>query len=84
MTEEAFEEDSGYLGEIRLLSCSAEQSLDSVGMLISDMKTLLTVSNWMNESALLTQDKNLIRIAKDYYDSPSCCTSERTVRKREN
>jgi sugar-specific transcriptional regulator TrmB len=84
MTEETFEEDSGYLGEIRLLSCSAEQSLDSVGMLISDMKTLLTVSNWMNESALLTQDKNLIRIAKDYYDSPSCCTSERTVRKREN
>jgi len=50
-------------------------------MLISDMKTLLTVSNWMNESALLTQDKNLISIAKDYYDSPSCCTSERTIRK---
>jgi sugar-specific transcriptional regulator TrmB len=84
MTEETFEEDSGYHGEIRLLSCSAEQSLDSVGMLISDMKTLLTVSNWMNESALLTQDKNLIRIAKDYYDSPSCCTSEHTVRKQEN
>jgi sugar-specific transcriptional regulator TrmB len=81
MTEEAFEEDSGYLGEVRLLTCSAEQSLDSVGMLISDMKTLLTVSNWMEESALLTQDKNLIRIAKDYYDSPSCCTSERTIRK---
>jgi len=79
-TEEAFEENSGYLGEIRLLTCSAEQSLDSVGMLISDMKTLLTVSNWMEESALLTQDKNLIRIAKDYYDSPSCCTSERTVK----
>ena len=82
MTEEAFAEDSGYLGEIRLLTCSAEQSLDSVGMLISDMKTLLTVSNWMEESALLTQDKNLIRIAKGYYDSPSCCTSERTVRKQ--
>jgi hypothetical protein len=82
MSEEAFEEDLGYLGELRLLTCSAEQSsLDSVGMLISDMKTLLTVSNWMEESALLTQDKNLIRIAKDYFDSPSCCTSERTVRK---
>jgi sugar-specific transcriptional regulator TrmB len=81
MTQEVFEkEDSSYLGEIRLLRCS----VDSLGMLISDMKTLLTVSDWMDGAALLTQDQNLIRVAKDYYDSPSCCTTVRTSAKRES
>jgi sugar-specific transcriptional regulator TrmB len=81
MTQEVFEkEDSSYLGEIRLLRCS----VDSLGMLISDMKTLLTVSDWMDGAALLTQDQNLIRVAKDYYDSPSCCTTVRTSKKRES
>jgi sugar-specific transcriptional regulator TrmB len=79
MTQEVFEkEDSSYLGEIRLLRCS----VDSLGMLISDMKTLLTVSDWMDEAGLLTQDQNLIMVAKDYYDSPSCCASVRTNNKR--
>jgi len=63
-----------------LLRCS----VDSLGMLISDMKTLLTVSDWMDGAALLTQDQNLIRVAKDYYDSPSCCTTVRTSTKRES
>jgi len=81
MTQEVFEkEDSSYLGEIRLLRCS----VDSLGMLISDMKTLLTVSDWMDGAALLTQDQNLIRVAKDYYDSPSCCATVRTSAKRES
>jgi sugar-specific transcriptional regulator TrmB len=81
MTQEVFERgDSSYLGEIRLLRCS----VDSLGMLISDMKTLLTVSDWMGEAALLTQDKNLIRVTRDYYDSSSCCTSVRTGNKRES
>jgi sugar-specific transcriptional regulator TrmB len=81
MTQEVFEkEDSSRLGEIRLLRCS----VDSLGMLISDMKTLLTVSDWMDGAALLTQDQNLIRVAKDYYDSPSCCTTVRTSKKRES
>jgi len=72
MTQEVFEkEDCSDFGEIRLLRCS----VDSLGMLISDMKTLLTVSDWMDGAALLTQDQNLIRVTKDYYDSPSCCTS---------
>jgi len=84
MTCEVYEKEGAPdLGEIRLLRCSAEQSLDSLGMIISDMKTLLTVSDWMGEAALLTQDQNLIRVAKDYYDNPSCCTSVRTSRKRE-
>jgi len=85
MTQEVFEkEDISELGEIRLLSRSVEQSIDSLGMLISDMKTLLTVSDWMDEAAMLTQDQNLIRVAKDYFESPSCCTSVRTNRKRGN
>ena len=85
MTEEVFEKgDPSHLGEIRLLRCSVEQPVDSLGMLISDMKTLITVSDWMDEAALLTQDKNLIRVARDYYDNPSCCTNVRTSSKREN
>ena len=41
MTEEVFEKgDLSHLGEIRLLRCSVEQPVDSLGMLISDMKTL--------------------------------------------
>lgn len=75
MTQEVFEkEDCSNLGEIRLLCCSIEQSLSSLGMLISDMKTLLTVSDWGEETAMLTQDQNLIRVTRDYYDSPTCCT----------
>jgi sugar-specific transcriptional regulator TrmB len=83
MTEEVFDEEAcSDLGDVRLLRCSSEQSVDSLGMLISDMKTLLTVSDWMDEAALLTQDRNLIRIAKDYFDSPSCCTSVSTPARR--
>jgi sugar-specific transcriptional regulator TrmB len=82
MTQEVFEqEDSSYLGEIRLLCCAPEQSISSLGIIISDMKTLLTLTDWSDESALLTQDKNLIRIAKDYFDNPSCCTVVRTTKK---
>ena len=83
MTQEVFQkEDTSDLGEIRLMCCVAEQSLDSLGMIISDMKTLLTVSDWMGEAAMLTQDQNLVRIAKDYYDSPSCCTTVASIKRR--
>jgi len=72
MTQDVFETGSpSNLGEIRLLHCE----VDSLGMLISDMKTLLTVSNWTDGSALLTQDQNLITVTKDYFDNPSCCTT---------
>jgi sugar-specific transcriptional regulator TrmB len=74
MTQEVFKkEDCSNLGEIRLLCCSLEQSVSSLGMLISDMRTLLTVSDWGDETAMLTQDPNLIRVTRDYYDSPTCC-----------
>jgi sugar-specific transcriptional regulator TrmB len=76
VTQEVFEkEDSSNLGEIRLLSCSTEQSVDSLGMLITDMNTLLTLSDWFDEVAMLTQDQNLIRACRDYYDNPACCTN---------
>jgi sugar-specific transcriptional regulator TrmB len=83
LTQEVFEkEDASNLGDMRLLCCSPE-SIDTVGMIISDTKTLLTVSDWTEESALLTQDQNLIRVARDYYNSPSCCTGVRGIRKQE-
>jgi sugar-specific transcriptional regulator TrmB len=78
MTQEVFEKEKpSDLGEVRLLCCA----VDSLGLIISDMKTLLTVSDWMDGAALLTQDQNLIRVTKDYFDSPACCTkvhSEKT------
>ncbi len=81
LTQEVYKKEKAQdLGEIRLLCCS----VDSVGMLISDMKTLLTVSNWMDGAALLTQDQNLIRVSKDYFDNPACCTSVNKSRRQNN
>ncbi len=78
MTREVFEkEDTSNLGKIRLLCCSIGQSADSLGMLITDMSTLLTLSDWFDEVAMLTQDQNLIRVCRDYYDNPACCTNVR-------
>ncbi len=83
LTQEVYEnENASDLGDIRLLCCSPD-SVSTVGMIISDMKTLLTVSDWSEESALLTQDQNLIRIARNYYNSPSCCTDAPGARKRQ-
>jgi sugar-specific transcriptional regulator TrmB len=78
MTREVFEkEDSLNLGEIRLLYCLIGPSVESLGMLITDMSTLLTLSDWFDEVAMLTQDQNLIRVCRDYYDNPACCKSIR-------
>jgi len=62
--------DLSGLGDVRLLCCS-------VGMIISDMKTLLTLSDWADETASLTQDQNLIQVARNYYDNPRCCKNVR-------
>jgi sugar-specific transcriptional regulator TrmB len=62
-------EDFSDFDETRLLRCSIG------GMLISDMNTLLTLSDWFDEVATLTQDQNLIRVCRDYYDNPACCTN---------
>lgn len=69
MTEEMLKtEEFKGLGDVRQLCCP-------VTLLISDMKTLLTVSDWADESAMLSQDQNLIRVARDYYDNSMCYTS---------
>jgi sugar-specific transcriptional regulator TrmB len=59
-------EDVSNLGEIRSLCCP-------VGMLISDTKTLLTLSDWVEETAILTQDQNMIRVVRDSFDNPTYC-----------
>jgi len=61
-------EDLSDLGEVKLLCCV-------LGMLISDMKILLTLTSWTNEVAVMTQDQNLMRVCRDYYDNPACCTT---------
>lgn len=81
LTQEVYKkEDTSNFGQVRLLCCA----VDTLGMLISDMKTMVTVSDWMDGAALLTQDQNLIRVSKDYYDNPSCCTTIRPKQKRQN
>lgn len=64
--EVAKNEELSDLGEVKLLCCV-------LGMLISDMKTLLTLTNWTDEVAIMTQDQNLMRVCRDYYDNPLCC-----------
>ncbi len=69
MTEEMLKtEDFKGLGDVRQLCCP-------VTLLISDLKTLITVSDWVEESAMLSQDQNLIRVARDYYDNSLCYTN---------
>ena len=66
MTEEMLKtEDFKGLGDVRQLCCP-------VTLLISDLKTLITVSDWVEESAMLSQDQNLIRVAREYYDNSMC------------
>jgi len=68
-------EELPELGEVKLLCCV-------LGMIISDMKTLLTLTNWTNEVAVMTQDQNLMRVCRDYYDNPACCTPVKPKPKR--
>jgi len=75
MTREVLEkEDTSNLGEFRVLHCHIGQSPESLGMVLTDMRTLITLSDWFEEVAMLTQDQNLIRICRDYFDNPACCT----------
>lgn len=54
------------LGHPRILACPCN-------IVISDMKTLITVSNWKKEIAIMTNDKGLITMSKEYYENPKCC-----------
>jgi sugar-specific transcriptional regulator TrmB len=69
VTQEVLGEGGCSSLDVRLLRCS----IDPIGMLISDNKRLLTLANWSDEVATLTQDQNLIRVVRDYYDNPACC-----------
>ncbi len=66
--------DLKNLGSIKLLNCPC-------CILISDMMTLITVSNWKDEncSAIMTSDKNMIRISKEYFENPKCCLDVRNL-----
>jgi sugar-specific transcriptional regulator TrmB len=78
MTREVLEkEDTTNFEEFRLLNCKIGQSEESLGMLLVDMRTLITVSDWFEEVAMLTQDQNLIRVCRDYFDNPACCSIQR-------
>ena len=61
------EKDLTEFGEVKRLLCPCN-------MIIVDMKTLLTTSAWRGETAIMTQDRNLITVSKEYFDNPKCCT----------
>ncbi len=73
--EIAHEQDLSGLGIVRILYCD-------LAMFISDRKTLLTLTNWGNEIALMTQDQSLISVCRNYYENPSCCGTEKKVHKK--
>ncbi len=59
---------SEHLEVGRLLNCEC-------CLLIVDMRTMITVSNWMSENvhAVMTQDPTLITMSKSYFENPVCC-----------
>jgi sugar-specific transcriptional regulator TrmB len=74
VTQEGFEkEDFSGLDKKHLACCTSLTSADSPGMLITDVKTLLTVANWIDETAILTQDPNIVRVCRSYFDNPAWC-----------
>ncbi len=70
MTEEMLKtENIKGLGDLRQLCCA-------VTLLIIDLKTLVTVTDLkFSETAMLSQDQNLIRVARDYYENSMCYTT---------
>jgi hypothetical protein len=54
------------LEELRILYCNW-------AMFDSDMKNLVTLTNWPIEVALMSQDQSLMRACRDYFDNPRCC-----------
>jgi hypothetical protein len=76
MTEKMLKtENIKGLGDTRQLCCE-------VTLLIDDLKTLITVSGWnFSETAMLSQDQNLIRVARDYYENSMCTISRQRILK---
>ena len=55
----------------RILECP-------INIVISDMRILVTVSSWKNEVAIMTNDKALMTISREYYENPKCCVQTTT------
>ena len=80
VTQELFEkEDFSGFRKTQLVCCTSLTSADSPGMLITDVKTLLTVANWIDETAILTQDPNIVRVCRSYFDNPAWCKTVREI-----
>ena len=78
VTREIFEKaDLSSRGKNRQVCCTSLSSNDSPGLLITDVKTLLTVANWIEETAILTQDQNIVRVCRSYFDNPEWCKTIR-------
>ncbi len=60
--------DLRLLGLPRALKCYCN-------VVISDMRTLITVSSWKAEVAIMTNDKALVTMSAEYYENPRCCKS---------
>lgn len=66
----------------RQACCTNLTSADSPGMLITDGKTLLTVANWIDETAILTQDPNIVRVCRSYFDNTAWCQKQAGAKSR--
>jgi len=74
VTREIYENTkSTALRKSRYVCCTDLTSTDSPGMLITDTRTLLTIANWIDETAILTQDPNIVRVCRSYFDNPAWC-----------
>jgi sugar-specific transcriptional regulator TrmB len=74
VTRDIFEKaELSLLCRNRQVCCTNMTVADSPGMLITDSKTLLTVANWIGETAILTQDRNIVRVCRSYFDNPAWC-----------
>ncbi len=54
------------------------------GLLISDIKTLLIVSNWTGGIAILTQDPALVTFFKEYYENMNAVKENKNNKKLNN
>lgn len=61
-------EKLGQFGDVRVLSCQCD-------VLIADSEKLVTASNIEDEDAyaIVTSDKSMIRMSREYFDNPNCC-----------
>ena len=58
-------------GDVRMSSCECD-------MMIADSEKLVTASHVNTEDAyaIVTSDKSMIRMSREYYDNPNCCARE--------